>query len=144
MKTCSKCKDVKEVSNFEKDRSRKDGRYPQCKECRKSYREEHREAARARHKAWHKANQESERARSKAYYKANKAMSNARRSHHRSLSRGATPCECCTYEQLIQFYIDRPKSMTVDHIIPCSKRGKHCILNLQYLTKSENSKKGVS
>ena len=33
MKTCSKCKIEKDRSEFSKDRSRKDGLYPQCKKC---------------------------------------------------------------------------------------------------------------
>ncbi len=44
-----------------------------------------------------------------------------------------------------QFYIDCPKDMTVDHILPLQGKeisGLHVLENLQYLTKSENSRKG--
>lgn len=33
MKTCSKCKADKSAAEFSKDKSRKDGLYPHCKEC---------------------------------------------------------------------------------------------------------------
>lgn len=34
-KVCSKCKDIKNIEWFSKDKQRKDGRYPQCKLCQK-------------------------------------------------------------------------------------------------------------
>lgn len=46
-------------------------------------------------------------------------------------------------ELIREFYINKPEGYHVDHIIPLSKGGKHCISNLQYLTPSENSKKGT-
>ena len=42
---------------------------------------------------------------------------------------------------LQEFYLNRPKGYEVDHIIPISKGGLHCLYNLQYLTVSENRKK---
>lgn len=36
-KICSKCGDVQELSNFQKDKSKKDGYRPDCKTCRKLY-----------------------------------------------------------------------------------------------------------
>lgn len=37
MKECSKCKEVKELTEFSKDKYRKDNLCTQCKECRKEY-----------------------------------------------------------------------------------------------------------
>ena len=34
MKTCSKCKEEKDFSEFNRDKNRKDGRQRYCKECR--------------------------------------------------------------------------------------------------------------
>lgn len=48
-------------------------------------------------------------------------------------------------EAIKQFYIDCPKGMVVDHIIPLRGEvvsGFHVVENLQYLTLKENSKKG--
>lgn len=61
--------------------------------------------------------------------------------HRKAIRRGAVPCTCCSYEQIIEFYMNRKKGMTVDHIIPCCKGGMHCLKNLQYLSVSENCKK---
>jgi len=36
-KTCSKCKIEKDVNDFHKNKTRKDGLNPQCKDCKKSY-----------------------------------------------------------------------------------------------------------
>jgi hypothetical protein len=42
-KRCSKCGEVKPVSEFSKDKSRKDGLQRQCKSCVKQYNQDHRE-----------------------------------------------------------------------------------------------------
>lgn len=48
------------------------------------------------------------------------------------------------YEQktlIRDFYYNCPEGYEVDHIVPISRGGKHCISNLQYLTPEENRKK---
>ena len=42
---------------------------------------------------------------------------------------------------LQEFYLNCPEGHEVDHIIPISKGGLHCLENLQYLTISENRRK---
>lgn len=44
-------------------------------------------------------------------------------------------------QALQKFYLNCPKGYEVDHKIPISKGGLHCLENLQYLTISENRKK---
>jgi CRISPR/Cas system Type II protein with McrA/HNH and RuvC-like nuclease domain len=39
------------------------------------------------------------------------------------------------------FYRDCPEGLEVDHIIPVSKGGKHCLNNLRYITRDENREK---
>lgn len=40
-KQCSKCRKIKDISNFYKDKNRKNGIYPQCKQCKSEYDEEY-------------------------------------------------------------------------------------------------------
>jgi 5-methylcytosine-specific restriction endonuclease McrA len=47
-------------------------------------------------------------------------------------------------DKIRDFYINCPKGMTVDHIIPLQGTivsGLHVLSNLQYLTREENSRK---
>ena len=44
-------------------------------------------------------------------------------------------------KEIKNFYQSCPTGMEVDHIIPVSKGGLHCISNLQYLTPEENRRK---
>lgn len=56
-KQCSKCKTIKPVSEFGKNRRAKDGRTYVCKACNKQYREENRERileSKARYRSKHK------------------------------------------------------------------------------------------
>ena len=46
-------------------------------------------------------------------------------------------------KQIKEFYKHRPDGFEVDHIVPLSKGGAHCIENLQYLTVSDNREKGA-
>lgn len=48
-------------------------------------------------------------------------------------------------EAIKQFYIDCPKDMQVDHVVPLQGKlisGLHVLANLQYLTPAENMSKG--
>ena len=71
-KQCSKCKEIKDVSEFGNNRTRRDGLQSQCKQCRKAYRKSNREKIRASNKAYRKANREKFRAYQKAYYESNR------------------------------------------------------------------------
>ena len=44
-------------------------------------------------------------------------------------------------QALQNFYLNCPIGYEVDHIVPISKGGLHCLSNLQYLTISENRRK---
>jgi len=75
MKKCSKCGQVKDLNEFCRDRSRKDGKSHYCKACHsardKAYRAANREKDIARHRAWRAANPEKSREISKAWRDAN-------------------------------------------------------------------------
>jgi 5-methylcytosine-specific restriction endonuclease McrA len=74
-KICSKCKLAKPTSEFQKDKSRKDGLYPVCKPCRslltKASYDKNRESVRAKQKAKYWGNPEKARATSKAFREQN-------------------------------------------------------------------------
>jgi len=55
MKTCYKCKKTKALSEFNKNKSCKDGLGSECKSCKKIYRKAHREQARVSARKWREA-----------------------------------------------------------------------------------------
>jgi NAD-dependent SIR2 family protein deacetylase len=62
MKRCSKCGEEKPPTEFRRDRSRKDGRYPQCKACERLWRQENAEYMADYHRRWQQANRDRKRA----------------------------------------------------------------------------------
>jgi hypothetical protein len=90
-KTCTKCREVKPLTDFGVRRKARDGREYRCLMCIAQYREENREALRARHaeyenrqdvksrKAKYRAdNRDAERARAKQWYEENRAAARVR------------------------------------------------------------------
>ena len=72
IKTCSKCGMSKPTDEFNNDKKRKDGRYPQCKECNKQYYQEHKEELLEYQKTHRNNNKEKTAERKKAYYQKHK------------------------------------------------------------------------
>lgn len=72
VKTCSKCKEVKPITEFTKDKQRSDGLRPSCKACKRAwsvaYYEATREKQSAYAKAWAAANPEKKKANKKRHY----------------------------------------------------------------------------
>ena len=66
MKTCTKCKEVRDLAGFSEDAKMRDGLTSRCKICMK-----------ATSKAWYKANKEKAKARGKAWREANKEKAKA-------------------------------------------------------------------
>ena len=82
-KTCPRCKETKDVGEFHKDKSKKDGLYSSCKSCKKAYQEANKDKFKAyyetnkekiavRGKAYREVNEERIKEYHKAYYEANK------------------------------------------------------------------------
>lgn len=71
-KTCTKCHQVKEVEQFNRDKNRKDGRFPHCKTCRVQHRESTREEIRERNQRNYRENREEQKAKSLACYYQNR------------------------------------------------------------------------
>lgn len=72
MKTCSKCGETKELSEFSKAKSRKDGLHPYCKACRRAYNKANKDKIAERNRAYYQENKEKLSEQHSAYYQANK------------------------------------------------------------------------
>jgi len=161
-KNCTKCSKNKPISNFHNDRSRKDGKFPHCKECRsnetKEYNKNNSEAIKKYHKEYYEKNKEviSEKekikypkkkqkvlARIKAWRKTDSGKASRASEHakRRSAEKNITSKE---EQSLIKelYTLAQLFDMHVDHYIPLSKGGDHSLSNLQILSAEENLKKG--
>ena len=76
-KTCSRCHELKPVSEFNKDRNREDGRSRYCSHCHREKLRRYRERDRATHNAnralWREANIEKVREYARNWYASNRA-----------------------------------------------------------------------
>ena len=75
-KTCSKCKQTKDIGEFYKCKIKKDGLRSKCKSCvaeqKKTHYQENKEEIAEYQKAWYQENKEKIAEREKAYYQENK------------------------------------------------------------------------
>ena len=76
MKTCTKCGAEKELTDFYKDKSRKDGLFPQCKVCQKEdhkiYYDENKEEIKSKVNKYREENPDIIRKRKEKYYQDNR------------------------------------------------------------------------
>lgn len=151
MKQCTKCKTVKNRSDFYKCTSQSDGLNYWCKQCMKSHfdskkasksdydksrYELKKEEIRSKNIKWKKENKDK-------ILKYNKEYIAIRNKHVRQ----ATPKWLSDEQkkQIVDFYQNRPNGYHVDHIMPIRGKnscGLHVPWNLQYLPAIENLKKG--
>lgn len=165
MKRCNKCLEFKEVSEFNKHKTQKDGHHITCRNCcslankvryeakkaeikqkTSSYKKANRDKANDWTRNWRATRLQLERDKRKIWRDNNlnlvREMTALRRARKKQ---AAIDYEVCK-PQIIEIYKNCPKGMHVDHIIPlCGKDicGLHVPWNLQYLTPEENSKKGT-
>lgn len=156
MKTCSKCHETKELTEFKRAPSYSQGVTGVCKECYKDYARANKASQKwaAKHRDQVKVNQdkyvanhpEAVKDSKRKWSMANKKSELAKCRKYQANKLNATP-KWLTDEQveeIRQFYINCPEGYEVDHIIPLRGKnvcGLHVPSNLQYLTISENRKK---
>lgn len=169
MKDCIKCGLNKPLSDYHKNKNRKDGVTVICKPCaiaksgkwqkenkeqvnavcRKNYAknlEDSRAKRRERVRRWYNRNAESQRQRAREYAKAHpesKRISEQKR-RIRKLNNGEYSILPKEINRLLSSNCNNcgvSKLITLDHIIPISRGGSHSIGNLQPLCKSCNSSK---
>jgi 5-methylcytosine-specific restriction endonuclease McrA len=138
MKKCYKCKEIKSLDDFYRDRSSWDGYKGACKSCSNK-------AVRA----WIENNRDSRREHVRAFDKRNPEWNNAKTAKRRSQRKAAE------VEELDNLYIERvyefygriclsceSEDVSLDHVIPLSKGGTHSYKNFQPLCMACNMKKG--
>ena len=139
MKLCPKCAESKEISEFHKNTCKKDGYNAICKRCRQL-------TGNPYQREYYQLNQEDVKAQKRRYRQANKQKVNHFTALRKATKLRATPSWLTTEQlnEIKQIYINCPKGMQVDHIVPLKGKevnGLHVPWNLQYLTPKENSKK---
>ena len=87
-KVCNKCGEDKPLSEYHKQKQKKDGHHPTCKVCRK-----------AANKAYYEANREKLAASDKAYYEANRERINAQKKAHYEANRERIIAERKAYSE---------------------------------------------
>jgi len=128
------------------------------KECLKKYQEIHKEELTQYRAEWYQANKEAHNKNTKEWAdnhrdKTRMFVSRWTKNNQKRKSASEAKRRCSklqrtpnwSQEDLVKtFYLNCPKGMTVDHIVPLQGKlvsGLHVADNLQYLTPSENSSK---
>lgn len=160
MKLCSRCKENKSKTLFSKDKTRKDGFYPICKDCHGCWKinnPTYNKDWRARNPDYYKdrylANPEKHKEQGKVYRLANPEKKPNLEAKRRAKKIQATPLwadfEKDATQELYRIAQSKTKETGikhhVDHIVPLNSKlvqGLHCLANLQILEAKDNIAKG--
>jgi len=166
LKICTKCKENKELSEFNKNKRKPDGLMYSCKACRVLYRTtvqkhikeknaqyyiENAEKIKKQARDWHSANREYNNTRRRLWNKENPSKRKEQQLTYRTMKYNAAQAETLLERQMIAglYLISNiltkscGEAFHVDHIHPLSKGGSHTFDNLQILSAEENLAKGA-
>ncbi len=164
-KQCCVCQLVFEISQFHRDKSRKDGRCPRCKACAKLYqqnnlstfaknakrwREKNPEAAQEARERWELDNpnkvKEKHRRDSRAWAKRHPELNSAKVRKYLAVKAGA-PGDGATLSELalihgpLCYLCGQAKATVVEHMVPLSRGGTNYPSNLRPSCLACNSRK---
>lgn len=165
MKTCTKCKEEKELTEFSKRKASHDGLQPKCKACTKAYYEANRERIAEKQHEYQKANREHILEYRREYYRVNRERAaeyqrEYKKAHllmyreingrQRAKKHGA-PTGHADYELVVATsnglcgICGEPifGKFDIDHIVPLNKGGAHSMDNLQVAHAYCNRSKGM-
>tara|TARA_R110002096_G_scaffold44342_6_gene119198 strand:+ start:123 stop:671 length:549 start_codon:yes stop_codon:yes gene_type:complete len=142
-KKCSKCGEVKPLTDFGKRKDSKDGRRCQCKSCiavaNKAYHEANKERIAEISKVWREANKERIYAVNKVWREANIGTIMERsRAREQDLIESIPEGQ---EDEVNRIWSECPEGYQVDHIYPFSKGGTTSVDNLCYLPGTVNLSK---
>ncbi len=145
IKRCSGCGEEKRLSEFYKDRCKKDGHRGQCKVCKNAYcakyRAENKEYYAQRFAEWRRANPEKVKAKRhrRRARKANAKGTFTADDWKQRLAYHDYRCIYCGVEK----HETKEKYLTMEHLIPLSRGGTNWPSNLAPSCKSCNCSKGT-
>lgn len=152
MKTCSRCKEEKELSEFYKHIRSKDGLCAYCKECdkkaKKDYYSRNKEETIARVKAWSEANPDKVRINKRNWKRKNPDSNRRYKLKRYQLEKighftEEEWIELCNYYGNVCLRCGSNEKLTADHVKPLFHGGGNSIDNIQPLCLSCNSGKGA-
>lgn len=148
MKPCKACKQIKPFSEFHKAANSRDRLQYECKDCLKIYSAKRRKIKAAEIKAylkiWYLENKERHLKLAKQWKKNNPHVIRWQSACTSKRIRKNTP-KWVDRKTLREFYYNCPKDLQVDHVVPLNGKivsGLHVLWNLQYLSLTENRRKG--
>lgn len=148
-RVCTKCFEKHPTTFFNKDRTRPDGVYPQCKNCTRAncrrvfrkYRDKHLSLK----QRWKDENRDTHREINKRWREANPEKAREGTAAYRARREQATP-PWADRAAIRAFFDARPEGHHVDHVIPLAGKtvcGLNIPQNLQYLPAEIHFKKGT-